>query len=72
MTAIAFILGVMPLVMASGSGAVSRQILGTAVMGGMLAATFLSIFIIPATFALVERFGGEARPEPTSEPGERS
>ena len=70
MTAIAFILGVTPLVMASGSGAASRQILGTAVMGGMLAATFLSIFIIPATFALVERLGGGASPGPASEPGE--
>jgi HAE1 family hydrophobic/amphiphilic exporter-1 len=63
MTAIAFILGVMPLVTASGSGSASRQILGTTVMGGMLAATFLSIFIIPATFAMVERLGGGTPPE---------
>jgi len=55
MTAFAFVLGVMPLVFASGSGAVSRQILGTAVMGGMLASTCIAIFLVPATFALVEK-----------------
>ena len=54
MTAFAFILGVMPLVVASGSGAASRQVLGTVVMGGMLAATCISIFMVPSTFTLVE------------------
>jgi len=56
MTAFAFILGTLPLALASGSGAVSRRILGTTVIGGMLAATFLSIFLIPACFYVVERF----------------
>jgi hydrophobic/amphiphilic exporter-1 (mainly G- bacteria), HAE1 family len=56
MTAFAFILGCVPLWLASGSGAASRQILGTTVIGGMLAATFIAIFVIPALFALVERF----------------
>jgi HAE1 family hydrophobic/amphiphilic exporter-1 len=56
MTAFAFILGTLPLALASGSGAVSRRILGTTVIGGMLAATFLSIFLIPACFYIVERF----------------
>jgi len=55
MTAFAFILGCVPLWTASGSGAASRQILGTTVIGGMLAATFIAIFLIPAMFYLVER-----------------
>src|SRR5262249_22835100 len=55
MTAFAFILGVLPLVIAQGSGAVSRQILGTTVFGGMLAATLIAIFIIPVTFYVVAR-----------------
>jgi HAE1 family hydrophobic/amphiphilic exporter-1 len=56
MTAFAFILGVVPLVIAKGSGAVSRQVLGTTVMGGMLAATLIAIFIIPVTFYVSQRF----------------
>ena len=55
MTAFAFILGCVPLWTASGSGAVSRQILGTTVIGGMLAATFIAIFLIPVMFYVVER-----------------
>jgi HAE1 family hydrophobic/amphiphilic exporter-1 len=63
MTAFAFILGVVPLVIAEGAGAVSRRILGTGVMGGMLAATFIAIFIIPVSFYVVERWGrGGERP----------
>jgi HAE1 family hydrophobic/amphiphilic exporter-1 len=54
MTAFAFILGTIPLAIASGAGAVSRRILGTAVIGGMLAATLLAIFIIPVSFYAVE------------------
>ncbi len=56
MTAFAFILGTVPLAIASGSGAVSRRVLGTTVIGGMLAATLIAIFIIPACFYLVEKF----------------
>jgi len=56
MTAFAFILGTVPLAVATGSGAVSRRVLGTTVIGGMLAATLLSIFLIPACFYVVERF----------------
>ena len=56
MTAFAFILGVLPLVISTGAGANSRRILGTTVMGGMLAATLLAIFIIPVTFHVSERF----------------
>ena len=54
MTAFAFILGCVPLWTASGSGAVSRKILGTAVIGGMLAASVIAIFLIPVTFDVVE------------------
>jgi HAE1 family hydrophobic/amphiphilic exporter-1 len=63
MTAFAFILGTIPLAIASGAGAAARQTLGTAVIGGMLAATMLAIFIIPATYYAVEmvkdRFSGK-------------
>lgn len=54
MTAFAFILGTVPLAVATGAGAASRQILGTAVIGGMLAGTLLAIFIIPVTYYAVE------------------
>lgn len=54
MTAFAFILGCVPLWLAHGSGAVSRRILGTVVIGGMLAATVIAIFLIPVTFDVVE------------------
>jgi len=55
MTAFAFILGAVPLAIASGAGAQSRQILGTAVIGGMTAASLLAIFLIPVSFYMVER-----------------
>jgi HAE1 family hydrophobic/amphiphilic exporter-1 len=55
MTAFAFILGCVPLWRAVGSGAVSRQVLGTAVIGGMLCASLLAIFLIPVMFDVVEK-----------------
>jgi hydrophobe/amphiphile efflux-1 (HAE1) family protein len=54
MTSLAFILGVLPLVLATGAGAAARHSLGTAVFGGMIAATFLSLAIVPVFFAVVE------------------
>jgi HAE1 family hydrophobic/amphiphilic exporter-1 len=57
MTAFAFILGCVPLWTATGAGAISRQVLGTVVIGGMLAASLLAIFFIPVSFDVVERFG---------------
>jgi HAE1 family hydrophobic/amphiphilic exporter-1 len=57
MTAFAFILGCVPLWTAKGAGAISRQVLGTCVIGGMMAATVLAIFFIPVSFDVVERFG---------------
>jgi len=61
MTSFAFILGCVPLWMASGSGAAGRRILGTVVIVGMLAATGIAIFIIPATFYVVEKYSGAKR-----------
>ena len=61
MTSFAFILGCVPLWMASGSGAAGRRILGTVVIVGMLAATGIAIFIIPASFYVVEKFSGAKR-----------
>jgi HAE1 family hydrophobic/amphiphilic exporter-1 len=55
MTSLAFILGCVPLWTATGAGSVARQIMGTTVIGGMVAATGIAIFIIPALFVLVER-----------------
>src|SRR5215475_2894081 len=55
MTAFAFILGCVPLWAAAGSGAISRRILGTAVIGGMVAASIIAIFFIPVTFEVVEK-----------------
>jgi hydrophobe/amphiphile efflux-1 (HAE1) family protein len=56
MTSMAFILGVLPLVFASGAGAQARQTIGWTVFGGMLAATSLAIFIVPVLFFLITRF----------------
>lgn len=53
MTSLAFILGVFPLVIASGAGAASRNSIGTGVFGGMLAATFLAIFFVPLFFVMI-------------------
>lgn len=55
MTAMAFILGVVPLLVARGAGAASRHSLGTTVFGGMVAATFLSLVLIPVLFVVIER-----------------
>ncbi|MFZ2639769.1 MAG: multidrug efflux RND transporter permease subunit [Verrucomicrobiia bacterium] len=56
MTSFAFILGCVPLAIASGSGALARQVMGTVVIGGMLAATGIAIFLIPVMFYLVEKW----------------
>jgi HAE1 family hydrophobic/amphiphilic exporter-1 len=58
MTSFAFIFGCVPLWLASGAGSVARQIMGTAVIGGMLAASGIGIFLIPAIFYLVEKWSG--------------
>ncbi len=61
MTSFAFILGCVPLWLASGAGSQARQILGTTVIVGMLAATCLGIFLIPVLFVVVERWSGSER-----------
>ena len=65
MTSLAFILGVMPLVFASGAGQEGRHSVGTAVAGGMFFATFLNILFIPILYIVVQtiRGGGSRRPE---------
>jgi len=57
MTAFAFILGVIPLMKASGAGAGAQNVMGTAVFWGMLVATALGVFLIPGNFAFVESLG---------------
>ncbi len=64
MTSFAFILGCVPLWIATGAGSVARQIMGTTVIGGMAAATAIAIFIIPALYVLVERLAKRWRGEP--------
>jgi len=61
MTSFAFILGAVPLWTATGAGAVARQIMGTAVIGGMLAASLIGIFFIPAMYYLVEKWSGAGK-----------
>jgi HAE1 family hydrophobic/amphiphilic exporter-1 len=61
MTAFAFILGVVPLMRASGAGAGAQNVMGTAVFWGMLVATFLGVFLIPGNFAFVEGLGRRKR-----------
>jgi multidrug efflux pump len=61
MTSFAFILGCVPLWRASGAGAISRQVMGTAVIGGMLAASGIAIFMVPALFYGIEKLGGADR-----------
>jgi multidrug efflux pump subunit AcrB len=55
MTSLAFIIGTIPLAVAAGAGSAGRRILGTTVIGGMLTATLLAVFLIPAMFAVVEK-----------------
>jgi HAE1 family hydrophobic/amphiphilic exporter-1 len=61
MTSFAFILGSVPLWTASGAGSVARQIMGTTVIGGMLAASLIGIFFVPAIFYVVERLSAPGR-----------
>jgi hydrophobic/amphiphilic exporter-1 (mainly G- bacteria), HAE1 family len=71
MTSFAFILGCLPLLFASGSGAAARQILGTVVVAGMLSDTIIASFLIPAGFYLVEKLSGaEKKRAPVAMPAE--
>jgi multidrug efflux pump len=66
MTSLAFALGMVPLVIASGAGAASRIAVGTGVMGGMITATAIGIFVIPVLYLLVRKWLGKADPEEPS------
>jgi hydrophobic/amphiphilic exporter-1 (mainly G- bacteria), HAE1 family len=70
MTSFAFIFGCLPLWAATGAGAAARQILGTTVITGMMAATCLGIFLIPVLFVVVERMSGAERKHAKGKPGE--
>jgi HAE1 family hydrophobic/amphiphilic exporter-1 len=63
MTSFAFVFGCVPLWFASGAGSVARRIMGTTVIGGMLAASAIGIFFIPAIFYFVEKLAGATRPD---------
>jgi hydrophobic/amphiphilic exporter-1 (mainly G- bacteria), HAE1 family len=66
MTAISTLVGIFPLAIATGAGAGSRQSLGTAVFGGMLIATFLSLFVVPILYIVVKQLTDkkDSRPYP--------
>jgi HAE1 family hydrophobic/amphiphilic exporter-1 len=66
MTSFAFILGCVPLWTASGAGAISRQVMGSAVIGGMLTASAIAIFVIPALFYMVEKLSGSKHAKPAT------
>jgi hydrophobic/amphiphilic exporter-1 (mainly G- bacteria), HAE1 family len=67
MTSFAFIFGLMPLWFATGSGAVARRVLGSTVIGGMIAASAIAIFLIPVTFYVIERlFAGRKEKPPAA------
>jgi HAE1 family hydrophobic/amphiphilic exporter-1 len=68
MTSFAFILGCVPLWTASGAGSVGRQIMGTTVIGGMLAVSAIGIFLIPAIFYTVEKLSGAKDISPNMAP----
>ena len=73
MTSLAFILGVVPLVLAQGAGAEMRRALGMAVFSGMLGVTLFGIFLTPVFFYVIQWFSrgkpaGEAAGEPANEP----
>lgn len=62
MTSLAFTLGVIPLAISSGAGAASRHAIGTGVIGGMLAATFIAIVFIPLFYILISKLGKNEEP----------
>ena len=66
MTSFAFILGILPLVVASGAGAASRHALGTAVFGGMLAATIMGVFAVPTFYSVIQGLLERFRKSPNS------
>ncbi|NHR03778.1 multidrug efflux RND transporter permease subunit [Chromobacterium haemolyticum] len=72
MTSLAFVLGCMPLAISSGAGSASRHSIGTGVVGGMLAATFIATFFIPMFFMLIMKFSKPKQPQPAAEAGDKA
>jgi hydrophobic/amphiphilic exporter-1 (mainly G- bacteria), HAE1 family len=68
MTALAFIVGCVPLWIASGAGSIARQVIGTTVIGGMAAETFIGRFFVPAIFVVIEKLSGVKAPARGPEP----
>ena len=70
MTSVAFILGVLPLAIASGAGSAGQRSIGTGVMGGMVSAVMLSVLFVPIFYVVVRRWfkGGERRPDEQTQP----
>ncbi|MEE4145013.1 MAG: efflux RND transporter permease subunit, partial [Halieaceae bacterium] len=64
MTAFSFILGVLPLLVASGAGAEARKVMGMTVFSGMLVATVIGVLVVPALYVMVERYITRSKPEP--------
>ena len=62
MTAFSFILGVIPLLIASGAGAEARKVMGMTVFAGMLAATIIGVFLVPALYVFIEKISGRGKP----------
>jgi multidrug efflux pump len=69
MTSLTFVLGMLPLVLATGAGAASRQAVGTGVMGSMLTATFLGVFFTPLFYVMARRYLSRRRPSLTEPEG---
>ncbi|OVE46157.1 efflux RND transporter permease subunit [Chromobacterium violaceum] len=69
MTSLAFVLGCVPLAISSGAGSASRHSIGTGVIGGMLAATFIATFFIPLFFILIMKLGKQNKPQQNAEAG---
>jgi hydrophobic/amphiphilic exporter-1 (mainly G- bacteria), HAE1 family len=72
MTSFAFIFGCLPLWAAAGAGSSARRMLGTTVVTGMLAATALGIFLVPALFVFMERLAGHKAQAPLAKAGPES
>ncbi len=69
MTAFSFILGVLPLLVASGAGAEARKVMGMTVFSGMLVATVIGVLVVPALYVMVERYIARSKPVPDAGPG---
>ena len=71
MTAFSFILGVLPLLVATGAGAEARKVMGMTVFSGMVVATLVGVLLVPAMFVAVEYFFGDKKPDTTPQPDEQ-